>query len=72
MAPRDNVVFEMGLFMGTLGRNHVICVRPENVELRILSDWKGMTDALYKYQRNYLKKSMEKAAQDVLDKVIEE
>lgn len=29
---RQNVVFEMGYFMGALGRNHVMCMLQENVE----------------------------------------
>ena len=71
MCPRDNVVFEMGLFMGSLGRDHVICVRPENKDLRILSDWKGMTDALYKYQTRNIKKSMNRPAEEIVDAVVE-
>ena len=30
---RQNVVFEHGLFIGRLGRNHVMCIRGENVKL---------------------------------------
>ena len=69
LIPRDNVVFEMGLFLGVLGREHVICVRPGNVELRIFSDWKGMTDVLYKYQKNYIERCMSIPAQKIIDEI---
>lgn len=72
MCPRDNVVFEMGFFMGRLGRDNVICVRPENVDLRILSDWKGMTDSLYRYQRSHIMKSMNRSAEEIIDTVMGE
>lgn len=29
---RQNVIFEMGFFMGALGRNHVMCMLQENVQ----------------------------------------
>lgn len=46
-APRDNVVFELGLFMGMLGRAHTFCVCPSNINIRLLSDWQGVTNATY-------------------------
>ena len=68
--PRDNVVFELGLFLGKLGRDHVICVRPENIKMRILSDWEGMTDVLYKFQKNHLDRCMEEPASRIVDAVL--
>src|SRR4051812_13580435 len=32
-SPRDNVIFETGLFMGALGLNHVFIVQDETVKL---------------------------------------
>jgi predicted nucleotide-binding protein len=46
-APRDNVVFELGLFMGALSRNRTFLVLPEKVEVKIPSDLLGLT--LLKY-----------------------
>jgi CRP/FNR family cyclic AMP-dependent transcriptional regulator len=42
-SPRDNVVFELGLLMGALGRKRVIVLKPKNVDMRRPSDLLGMT-----------------------------
>lgn len=49
--PRDNVIFELGLFMGKLGRERTFCVIPSNVNIKMMSDWAGVTNATYKYQK---------------------
>lgn len=41
-APRDNVVFELGFFMGVLGRRRVLMVKPRGVDLKIPSDLLGL------------------------------
>jgi hypothetical protein len=46
-SPRDNVIFESGLFMGVLGRDRVFLVYDEAVPLKILSDLAGITLASY-------------------------
>jgi CRP/FNR family transcriptional regulator, cyclic AMP receptor protein len=42
-APRDNVVFEIGLFMGQLGRRRTFIVKERGVDLKIPSDLLGIT-----------------------------
>ena len=45
---RDNVLFELGLFMGILGRKRVYIVAPSDVpDFRIPSDLLGLTQATY-------------------------
>ena len=47
LAPRDNVLFESGLFMGVLGRDRVFLVYDGSVEIKIPSDLAGVTLATY-------------------------
>jgi len=42
-APRDNVIWEHGFFTGGLGRGRVFIVKPGNVDLKLPSDWGGIT-----------------------------
>lgn len=49
--PRDNVIFELGLFMGTLGRSRTFIVHPNDHRLKIPSDLAGITTAKYSWPR---------------------
>lgn len=46
-SPRDNVLFESGLFMGVLGRERVFLVYDKGAGLKIPSDLAGITLASY-------------------------
>lgn len=46
-APRDNVVFELGLFMGALGRKRTFIVQERGAKLKIPSDLLGLTTLPY-------------------------
>jgi CRP/FNR family transcriptional regulator, cyclic AMP receptor protein len=46
-APRDNVVFELGLFIGALGRERVFMVTPKNIDVKIPSDLLGLNPLSY-------------------------
>ncbi|HEY0426277.1 MAG TPA: nucleotide-binding protein [Pyrinomonadaceae bacterium] len=50
-SPRDNVLFESGLFMGACGRERVFIVYEETSELKIPSDFAGVTLATYNAAR---------------------
>jgi predicted nucleotide-binding protein len=41
-APRDNVVFEAGLFIGGIGRQRTLLMRPTGVRLKMPSDLEGI------------------------------
>lgn len=46
-AMRDNVLFELGMFMGHLGRHRTILVHPKLPDLKLPSDLHGITPAAY-------------------------
>ncbi|WP_420211107.1 Pycsar phage resistance system effector protein PycTIR [Burkholderia aenigmatica] len=48
-APRDNVVFELGLFMGRLGRKRAILMEPRGEGVKLPSDMAGVTTIPYVY-----------------------
>lgn len=46
-APRDNVIFELGLFIGALGKNRTYMVHPNGISLKLPTDLAGITQARY-------------------------
>lgn len=46
-AVRDNILFELGLFLGRLGRERVYYVLPSGVDLHLPSDLNGLTHGKY-------------------------
>lgn len=50
-APRDNVTFELGLFMGRLGRDRAILMEPRDEGVKLPSDLAGITAIPYRFER---------------------
>ncbi|MDG4887820.1 MULTISPECIES: TIR domain-containing protein [unclassified Mesorhizobium] len=48
-SPRDNVVFELGLFMGRLNRQRAILMEPREEKVKLPSDLAGVTTIPYRY-----------------------
>jgi CRP/FNR family cyclic AMP-dependent transcriptional regulator len=48
--PRDNVVFELGLFMGRLGRSRAILMEPREERVKLPSDLAGVTTIPYRFE----------------------
>ncbi|MCD7111663.1 nucleotide-binding protein [Rhizobium sp. DKSPLA3] len=49
-SPRDNVVFELGLFMGKLGRQRAILMEPREEKVKLPSDLSGITTIPYRFE----------------------
>jgi CRP/FNR family cyclic AMP-dependent transcriptional regulator len=49
-SPRDNVIFELGLFMGRLGRARAILMEPRGANVKLPSDLAGIQTIPYKYE----------------------
>lgn len=50
-APRDNVIFELGLFMGRLGRTRAILMEPRGKDVKLPSDMAGVMTIPYKFEK---------------------
>jgi CRP/FNR family transcriptional regulator, cyclic AMP receptor protein len=51
---RDNVIFELGMFIGRIGRQRSFLVEPRGEEVKLPSDLSGITALGYKYDRDNL------------------
>lgn len=49
--PRDNVIFELGLFMGRLGKARAILMEPRDIDVKLPSDLTGITTIPYRYAK---------------------
>ena len=49
---RDNVLFELGLFIGSLGKERCFIVKPRDADLHIPTDLLGLTPADYEATRS--------------------
>ncbi|TGL19744.1 hypothetical protein EHQ47_16745 [Leptospira bourretii] len=52
LAVRDNVLFELGLFIGRLGRKRCFVIIPDNREFHLPTDLIGVTPAKYEASRS--------------------
>src|SRR5690242_11809424 len=50
-AARDNVIFELGLFLGSLGPRRVFIIQPYGQDLHMPSDLAGVTPLTYRHDR---------------------
>jgi predicted nucleotide-binding protein len=56
--PRDNVIFELGMFIGRIGRLRSILIEPRGEEVKLPSDLSGITALAYKYDPENLAAAM--------------
>jgi CRP/FNR family transcriptional regulator, cyclic AMP receptor protein len=71
ITPRDNVIFELGFFMSRLGRARTLLLVPRGKDLKLPSDFKGMTPIEYKPEEPGVDQSVTLAtAVDRIKKII--
>jgi len=70
---RDNVVFELGLFIGSLGKDRCYVVKPRGVAMHLPSDLLGVTTADYEANRpdNDIASSLNAACKLIKDRIHE-
>jgi hypothetical protein len=51
LGPRDNVLFELGLFMGRLGRARTFIIHQAGAQIKMPTDLSGVTTAQYDWPR---------------------
>jgi predicted nucleotide-binding protein len=49
-SPRDNVIFELGFFMGRLGRHRAVLLEPKGASVKLPSDLTGIQTIKYVYE----------------------
>jgi hypothetical protein len=72
LVARDNVVFELGLFLGALGARRVFIIRPRDLKLKLPSDLDGVTCIDYRYNRRdqNLQAAIGPAATRIRDRIV--
>jgi hypothetical protein len=66
---RDNVIFELGLFLGALGPQRVFVIQPDDEDLRLPTDLAGVTRLYYKPNRRVLQAAVGPAATAIRDRI---
>lgn len=66
---RDNVIFELGLFAGKLGRRRAFVVRPRGSAISLPSDLAGITMAAYDSENANLSAAIEPACETIREAI---
>lgn len=67
LAPRDNVILELGWFMGAIGRERTYAVKPQSVDLKLPSDVLGLTLSNYDSSNPRLGLALRNACAEIRD-----
>ena len=61
------MIFELGFFMGRLGRHRSLLVEPRGEEIKLPSDLAGINTITYKYDKKNLATSLATACNKLRD-----
>lgn len=67
--PRDNVIFELGFFMGRLGRSRAILMEPRGARVKLPSDLAGVTTIRYCFEPKDTAAVMSPACNELRDHI---
>jgi predicted nucleotide-binding protein len=70
-SPRDNVIFELGFFMGRLGRHRSLLVEPRGEEIKLPSDLAGINTITYKFDKKNISASLAAACNKLREIICE-
>lgn len=70
-AVRDNLIFELGLFIGRVGRKRAFFIKPLGAELHLPSDLKGINASEFDVEDENLMAGMGPAATEIADLIAE-
>jgi len=68
-APRDNVIFELGLFMGALTRHRTFILAPQFTKLKIPTDLLGLTQLRYLRNARSPRRAVGTVASDLVARI---
>jgi predicted nucleotide-binding protein len=68
--PRDNVIFELGYFMGRLGRSRAILMEPRGTRVKLPSDLAGVTTIRYRIEPKDMAVGMARACNELRDHIM--
>ena len=66
---RDNVIFELGLFTGGLGRTRAFIVKPKGKSISLPTDLAGITTAIYDQKNSNLAAAVEPACEKIREAI---
>lgn len=67
LAPRDNIVLELGWFMGAIGRERTYVIKPKNADLKLPTDLLGVTMLGYDASAKNLRTATRDACQEIAE-----
>ena len=65
LAPRDNVILELGWFMGAIGRERTYVIKPQKADLKLPTDLLGVTMLSYDGSARNLRTATREACKEI-------